>query len=118
MPPQTDKTQMQQAASVRKARLNAADTLADVLAAGGDAKRLPAAECLASLGAAGRHLQNVERDYHRWQAKMRSADGMQLRPFAIDLPLKHPKVAGVTCIEPVPVPVIACSWKPLVVMLM
>ena len=65
--------------------------------------RLPAAECLASVGAGGKFLNNAERDFHRWQARMRVADGIVLRPLMIDLPLKHPKVAGASCVEQVPV---------------
>ena len=34
---------------------------------------------------------------------MRQADGIDLRPFIIDLPLKHPKVAGASCVAKVPV---------------
>ena len=88
---------------MRKARQNAADTLVDVVLAGGDPDKLPAAQCLASCGKHGEHEQNVERDYHRWQQRMRQADGITLKPFEIDLALKHPKKAGETSIEKVAV---------------
>ena len=74
---------------VTKLRKHASAALHDAVRYGADV--IPEWGALETLGAHGRHPQNCERDFLRWQRRLRAASGVPITTYSVDCTLQDPR---------------------------